>query len=212
MSSLAPVSRPERPVRPLRFPEPDRRRHRRAPVTLTGRLLDDTGAERACRTEDVSPGGASLAGAAAPPVGSKLIIYLNDIGRLEARVVRVDGPDRFAVRFEVSTRRRERIAETLILALNAARFAGQDSTGAETRRGRRYEGEGALKVELEDGTIITCSVLDFSLVGASLKCERAPPRLNSWVRVGPSYGRVARYIEHGFAVDFEPRTGALAPR
>jgi hypothetical protein len=29
--------------------------------------------------------------------------------------------------------------------------------------------------------------------------------LGGWVRVGQTYGRVARYLEDGFAVDFEAR-------
>jgi hypothetical protein len=38
-----------------------------------------------------------------------------------------------------------------------------------------------------------------------VKSKRAPPLLGVWVRVGTVYGRVARLIEGGFAIDLEPR-------
>lgn len=169
--------------------------------------MDQAKREHACRTEDLSPGGACI-GAQSPEIGSRVLLYLDRIGRIEAEVVRIDGPQRFAVKFESSTRQRERIAEALIVLLNETSPPELEAEGA--RRNKRYAGTGQLAVELEDGTSIDCMVLDFSLVGASLSCNRSPPRVGSWVRVGASYGRVARYLERGFAIDFQPRTSAPA--
>lgn len=185
----------------------DRRRFRRANTHLAGRFQDDSKREHPCRTEDLSPGGACI-GAPAPEIGSRVLIYLDRVGRVEAKVVRIDGPQRFAVVFVASARQRERIAEALILILNETKLPPDDVEGA--RRNKRYSGTGLLSVELEDGSSIECTVLDFSLVGASLSCKRNPPRVGSWVRCGASYGRVARYLERGFAVDFQPRTSAAA--
>ncbi len=185
----------------------ERRRFRRANAHLPGRFMDQSKREHVCRTEDLSPGGACI-GAPAPEIGTRVLIYLDRIGRVEAKVVRIDGPQRFAVVFEASARQRERIAEALILLLNETKIPVPDAEGA--RRNKRYAGAGLLAVELEDGTSIDCTVLDFSLVGASLSCNRNPPRVGSWVRVGASYGKVARYLERGFAIDFQPRTAAPA--
>jgi len=132
-----------------------------------------------------------------------VVLYLDRIGRVEAFVVRVENAQRFAVAFEAGVRKRETIAEALILLLNEARLTPEDE--AEPRRARRYNGTGVLQVELEDGTLLECQVLDFSLVGASLSCRVPPPRIGSWVRAGASYGRVARYLAGGFAIDFAPR-------
>lgn len=181
----------------------DRRRFRRASAHLTGRFLDNAQREHPCRTEDLSPGGACI-GAPAPEIGTRVLIYLDRIGRVEAKVVRIDGPMRFAVVFQASARQRERIAEALILVLNETKLEPEEVDGP--RRNKRYSGTGLLKVELEDGTQMECTVLDFSLVGASLGCVRIPPRVGSWVRVGASYGRVARYLDRGFAIDFQPRS------
>lgn len=186
----------------------DRRRFQRASAHLAGRFLDNAQREHPCRTEDLSPGGACI-GAPAPEIGTRVLIYLDRIGRVEAKVVRIDGPMRFAVVFDTSARQRERIAEALILVLNETKLEPEDVNGP--RRNKRYSGTGLLKVELEDGTLLECTVLDFSLVGASLGCVRIPPRVGSWVRVGASYGRVARYLDRGFAIDFQPRSAMPAP-
>lgn len=206
MSIITPIPS-ARSAEPPKRGGADRRRFRRANTHLAGRFLDHSRREHPCRTEDLSPGGACI-GAPAPEIGSRVLIYLDRIGRVEAKVVRIDGPQRFAVRFEASARQRERIAEALIVILNETKLPPDDVEGA--RRNKRYSGTGLLKVELEDGTSIDCTVLDFSLVGASLSCNRNPPRVGSWVRCGASYGRVARYLERGFAVDFQPRTAAPA--
>ena len=52
-----------------------------------------------------------------------------------------------------------------------------------------------------------CDVLDFSLVGASLRTAQRRPELGAWVRVGQTYGRVSRYLADGFAVDFQSIPG-----
>lgn len=206
MSNTLPID-PAPSPRSLKRSGADRRRFRRANTHLTGRFMDQQKREHACRTEDLSPGGACI-GAPTPEIGSRVLLYLDRIGRIEAKVVRIDGPQRFAVVFEASVRQRERIAEALIVLLNETRLPEFELEGA--RRNKRYTGAGQLAVELEDGTSIDCTVLDFSLVGASLSCNRNPPRIGSWVRVGASYGRVARYLERGFAIDFQPRTTAPA--
>ncbi|HRO02370.1 MAG TPA: hypothetical protein PLS69_02035 [Terricaulis sp.] len=48
-------------------------------------------------------------------------------------------------------------------------------------------------------------MLDFSLAGVTIRTNRAPPLIGVWVRVGALYGRVARIVEGGFAIDFERR-------
>lgn len=181
----------------------DRRRYRRAEARLTGRMLDASRREHAFLTEDLSPGGARIDGPA-PALGSRLIVYLDQLGRVEGQVVRVDGRNSFALSFETSARRREFIAETLIMLLNPERLSPDEA--AEGRRTPRYSGKGLLSVETEDGSMLDCKVLDFSLVGASLACTGNPPRLGSWVRAGASFGRVARYLSGGFAIDFAPRS------
>ncbi len=182
----------------VRRDAPDRRRFRRLDMGLSGRLLDRTGEEHDCRTLDISPGDARIASTARGRVGDRMIVYLKDVGRVEAEIVRLLESATFAVQFAATAHKRERIAEQLTLLINPALDEDED------RRVRRYSGAGVAPVELEDGTTVPCEILDFSLVGIAVKCARRP-LIGAWVKVGNQYGRVSRYLDQGFAIDFEVR-------
>jgi hypothetical protein len=178
---------------------PDRRRYRRLGLDLRGRLLDRGGHEHDCRTLDISAGDARIASPARAHAGDKLIVYLQEIGRVEAEIVRVLEGATFAVQFNASLHKRERIAEQLTLMINP------ECAVENERRNRRISGSGVVPIELEDGTTMPCEVLDFSLVGLAVKTMRVRPLIGAWVKIGNQYGRVSRYIDGGFAVDFESR-------
>jgi hypothetical protein len=179
---------------------PDRRRYFRAGVRLAGRVLNEAQSEFDCRTEDVSPGGARLMAATPVKHGESIVIYLSDLGRTPAHVVRVGEGGEFGVIFDISEHKREKIAERLCWALNRSLF---DET--EERRAPRKEATGtSVDVILEDGAILPCEMADFSLLGCSLRTTRARPRIGVWVQVGMTHGRVSRYFGDGFAVDFQP--------
>lgn len=178
---------------------PDRRRYRRLGLDLHGRLMDRSGEEHDCRTLDISPGDARIASPARVHQGDKLIVYLADLGRVEAEIVRVLEGATFAVQFNASLHKRERIAEQLTLMINP------ECAIEDERRNRRIVGNGVVPVELEDGTTMPCEVLDFSLVGLAVRTMRVRPLIGAWVKIGNQYGRVSRYIDGGFAVDFESR-------
>lgn len=180
---------------------PDRRRFRRLELVLGGRLMEPDGLEHDCRTLDISPGDARIASPARAFAGEKIIIYLKDIGRVESSVVRVLEENTFAVKFEASAHKRERIAEQLTVLANPA------SGVSEERRNIRHDGSGVTPVELEDGSTILCEIIDFSLVGIAVRTTKPRPLIGAWVRVGAQYARVSRYIDGGFAVDF-----AMKPR
>jgi hypothetical protein len=178
---------------------PDRRRYRRLGLDLRGRLLDRAGEEHDCRTLDISPGDARIASPAHAREGDRLIVYLQELGRVETEIVRVLDSAIFAVKFNATQHKRERIAEQLTLMINP------ECAVEDERRHRRIVGNGIVPVELEDGTSMPCEILDFSLVGLAVKTMRVRPLIGAWVKIGNQYGRVSRYIDGGFAVDFESR-------
>jgi hypothetical protein len=182
---------------------PDRRRFFRADVEIDGRILNSENREIDCRTADISAGGARLTSSIAPAMGEKILLYLGELGRTPAEVVRVGKAGEFAVTFIASNHKREKIAERLTWLLNKDLFA--DGPESEGRRETRFSAGGVIDITLEDGTALTCDVRDFSLLGCSLRTIRQRPPIGVWVRIGMTYGRVARYFEDGFAVDFEPR-------
>jgi PilZ domain len=176
----------------------ERRRFRRMSLVVSGRMLDGAGREHDCRTTDMSPGDARLAAPVPVQAGDKLVVYLEGFGRVAGRVARRCGEHEFALVFETSPHKRERLAETLTWLMNKER-AGVE---APEPRAARASAQSS-RVELEDGRAIEGEVLDFSLAGMTLRSPAPAPPLGAWVRVGATYGRVARHIDGGFAVDFE---------
>jgi len=179
----------------------ERRRFRRMPIAITGRLLDTAGHEHDCRTADISPGDARIVSDTTPDVGSHIVIYLAGIGRVSGRVARRCGEGEMAVIFNFSAHKREKLAEQLTLAVNK-------DLGIEETRSPPREGAQTVRLEFETGDVNDGEVVDFSLAGITIKSKRPPPLLGVWVRVGTVYGRVARLTEGGFAIDFEPRKQA----
>jgi hypothetical protein len=202
---VASFSAPLSQVRAVLARMPDRRRYFRAGVRLSGRVLNEAQDEFDCRTEDVSPGGARLTATTPVKNGESIVIYLNELGRTPAHVVRVgpmtDRGGEFGVIFDISEYKREKIAERLCWALNRGLFEE-----TEERRAPRKETAGGASVEviLEDGTTLPCEMADFSLLGCSLRTTQQRQRIGVWVQVGMTHGRVSRYFGDGFAVDFQP--------
>jgi hypothetical protein len=180
----------------------ERRRFRRAPLIINGRMLDPLGREHDFRTADLSPGDVRLASPILPEVGHRVVLYFEGFGRVTGSVARRCGGAEVAIIFEQSAHKREKMAEALIWAMNKAALGldeidRRSETINETRR---------TQIQLETGETIEGEVLDFSLAGITIRSSvKPPPLLGSWVRIGNGHGRIARYIEGGFAVDFETR-------
>lgn len=180
----------------------ERRRFRRMPVEITGRLLDPSGREHDCRTADISPGDVRIVSDMTPAVGERVIIYLDGFGRVSGKIARKCGEGEMAVIFDFSVHKREKMAEQLTLAVN------KDLGIEESPRAPLSEGAQTVRLEFETGESYDGEVVDFSLAGITIKSQRPPPLLGVWVRVGTVYGRVARLIDGGFAIDLEPRRRA----
>lgn len=175
----------------------ERRRHARVPLQLHGRFWADSAGEHACRLLDISPGGARIMSRSVPPHGTRIVLMLTSLGRLEGQVVRC-GEEEFSVCFSATTRKRDKLADTITWRFNKDRL-GLD----EDRHAPRKTGRGRAKILLQDGVVIQANVIDVSVTGAAFEClER--PRQNEPVKVGEMTGRVARILDNGFAVVFDP--------
>ncbi len=179
----------------------ERRRFRRAPIVVGGRMLDPLGRELDCRTADVSPGDIRLFAPTRLNVGQRVVLYLDAFGRVSGQVTRCGEENEYAMIFEASAHKREKLAETLTWLIN------KDKLGLEDQRKNARDGLHRTRIELENGHEIEGAVLDFSLAGMTIRTLNPPP-LGSWVKVSGVYGRVARRVEGGFAIDFEPKGGA----
>lgn len=177
----------------------ERRRFRRMPIEVNGRLLDGLGREHDCRTADISPGDIRIAAPILPTVGDRVVIYLAGFGRVSGFVARKCGEGEVAIIFDFTAHKREKMAEQLTLAAN------RDLGIEEPHRPAISDGSQMIKLEFETGEAYEGEVVDFSLAGITIKSRRPPPLIGVWVRAGNVYGRVARLIEGGFAIDLEPR-------
>jgi hypothetical protein len=175
----------------------DRRRHARVPLQLHGRFWSQDDGEHACRLLDMSPGGARIMSRETPVMGARIVLMITSIGRIEGLVVRCE-EDEFSVRFNAPSRKRDKLADAITWRFNKDRLGLE-----EDRHATRKTGRGRARVVLEDGVVIQANVIDVSVTGAAFEClER--PRLEEPVKVGEMNGRVARILDNGFAVVFDP--------
>ncbi len=178
----------------------ERRRFRRVPMEVSGRMLDPYGREHDCRTADISPGDARFMALAAVRVGDRIVFYSDALGRLEGLVVRRMSEGEFAVVLAATPHKREKLAETLTWLM--AKDTIGDEPLAPKRQAARALG-GPTEILLDDGGVILGEILDFSLVGMAIGSKGQRPAIGDWVRIGNVHGRVARWFENGFAIDFE---------
>lgn len=92
----------------------ERRKYRRVRANLVGRYMLADGAEYGCRIWDISPGGLALMASASGRLGERVIAYIDSIGRLEGRIIRVFSTG-FAIKIAATEYGRERIARRMVL-------------------------------------------------------------------------------------------------
>lgn len=179
----------------------ERRRQARTNLSLHVRFLLQDGTEHGGVVSDVSVGGMHIISDAQPAEGSIVIAYVEDLGRLEGIVSRIEDGG-IAIRLTLSALRRDKLEERL-------------GTGRKTHEGRRYQREaadGVTRILRADGRELTGRVIDLSLGGVSVETAEWPP-LGEQVMVGKMRGRVVRHHETGIAVEFTeipPSRGSLA--
>ena len=175
----------------------DRRRHQRVDLPLKARFLTETGDERTAVVLNISAGGAILRAKFPPAFGQSVVLYVDQIGRVEAKVVR-SGDDTFAVNYRKRRAKHAKIADTLTTALHSRR------RGADRRKNPRIGQDAPATVYLEDGRELKCSILDISLTGASIEINPRPP-LGMHLILGRMNAKVVRRHDKGVGVVF---TGA----
>ena len=174
----------------------ERRRHARVPVVVMGRYMLEDRQEFPCQTRDISPGGLLLTAPFPGRIGERVVLYLDELGRLEGRVARTV-PGGFAMTIATSIRKRDKLAAQLTWLANRS-VLGMP----EDRRHERIVPRAAMViVTLADGRQLTCRLIDISVSGAAMTCET---RLEKGmdVTVGSTPARVVRATDGGIAVEF----------
>ena len=174
----------------------ERRSFQRVRVKVYGRFMLEDRTEHACQVVDMSPGNVALRTDRIGQPGEKVIAYLDHIGRVEGKITRIID-NGFAMSVGATARKRDKLAAQLTW------LANRDILNLpEDRRHDRIVPRNPIAVlTLEDGTKMTCRIIDLSLSGAAIAAENRPP-LKSTVMLGRVQGRVVRNLEDGFALEF----------
>lgn len=183
----------------LRLPQEarERRLHRRVPWTTRARGLTEDGVEFTAQTVDICAGGIRIVVEQPLRVGETLVLYLDDIGRVEGSVIRPLSETEYAVVLSNPRRKREKIADQLTWLINRDRL-----NLVEERVAERRPGGGQVLVKFGQGMSVACAVVDISIFGAALRTNGPRPMLGVKVKVGERAGTCVRFFDGGFAVDF----------
>ena len=173
----------------------ERRRYQRVRVHLLGRYMLPDRREFPCQIINMSPAGLALLAPGIGNVGDRVIAYLDHIGRIEGKITRIID-NGFAMTVAATARKRDKLAAQLTW------LANRDINLPEDRRRDRIVPRNPIAIlTLEDGSKMTCRIIDMSLSGAAIAAETRPP-LRSLVMLGPVQARVVRNLEEGFGIEF----------
>jgi c-di-GMP-binding flagellar brake protein YcgR len=174
----------------------ERRRFQRVKIHLLGRYMLPDRREFPCQVINMSPGGLAMLAPGIGNVGDRVIVYLDHIGRVEGKITRIIDSG-FAMSVSATPRKRDKLASQLTW------LANRDILNLpEDRRHERIMPRNPIAtLTLEDGTRLTCRIIDLSMSGAAVSAEKRPP-LQSKVALGKVLARVVRNLEEGFALEF----------
>jgi c-di-GMP-binding flagellar brake protein YcgR len=174
----------------------ERRRFQRVKIHLLGRYMLPDRREFPCQVINMSPGGLAMLAPGLGNVNDRVIVYLDHIGRVEGKITRIIDSG-FAMSVSATPRKRDKLASQLTW------LANRDILNLpEDRRHERIVPRNPVAtLTLEDGTRLTCRIIDLSMSGAAVSAEKRPP-LQSKVALGKVLARVVRNLEEGFALEF----------
>ena len=177
---------------------PDRRRHKRIAVELLGRFMRENKQEHPCKLIDVSAGGAAIKpmSAVSLGIGERVVAFFDHIGGIEGTIVR-EFEGGVAFKLVATQHKREKLAATLTWLLNRSELDGAE----ERRHDRISPNSGRQQLQLAEGIVLECDVLDISISGASIGTP-ARPDIGTEVILGKLRARVMRHHPLGFGVQF----------
>jgi len=174
----------------------ERRRFQRVNVDLLGRYMLPDRREFPCQVVNMSPGGMAVIAPVSAQPGERVIAYVDHLGRLEGHVARLF-PNGFAMTISATTRKRDKLAAQLTWLANRHILGLPE----DRRHDRIVPRNPIAPLILSNGVNVSCRVVDFSQSGAAIVSDQRP-QIGSLVTLGKVPGRVVRYLDDGFAVEF----------
>ena len=178
----------------------DKRKYERIMLHLPGQLfnpLNNTTVE--CKILNLSAGGAALQCDSAFLPGISLVLYIENFGRFEGKMLVHEG-GQHVLEFSNKEIKRARLVKMLNSFLNEG-MAGVMKARMRART-HPYVNN---KIILENGKRETYDILDISLQGLSLRTRLRPP-IGEIVDLGRIRARVIRHDIEGIAVEYVKET------
>jgi hypothetical protein len=174
----------------------ERRKHQRVKVIILGRYMLSDRREYPCQTIDMSPGGVAIHAPVKGKIGERVVIYFDQLGRVEGKIVR-HLESGFALVLSVPFIKREKLADQLTW------LANRQSLGMpEDRRHERVVPHNPRStLILTDGREYMTKIVDVSLSGAALNTDANLP-VGTPVMLGKTPAVVVRSFPDGIAVEF----------
>jgi hypothetical protein len=174
----------------------ERRKHQRVTVELMGRYMLESRREFPCQTSNISPGGLALVAPVAGNLGERVVVYLDQLGRVEGTIVRLL-PNGFAIEFSATIRKRDKLAAQLTWLANR-QILGMP----EDRRHERIQPRNPRTViTLDNGVQSVARLIDVSTSGAGVSTD-LPLALGQRIVVGRLPAKIVRKFDGGVAVEF----------
>lgn len=175
----------------------ERRAYERVRLTLPGRYMLEDGTEYPCETVNISPLGVLLRGLKPGQVGSRVVAYIEGVGRLEGVVVR-SAAGVFALALLATPRKAGRLAERITWLSRAGGDLAQDAR----EHPRMDGGLDPVSVRTPNGMEHRGALIDLSIEGAALLLE-ARVVLGDTLVINGLSARVVRTFRGGCAVKFD---------
>jgi PilZ domain len=174
----------------------ERRKHQRVNVELMGRYMLESRREFPCQTLNISPGGLALVAPVPGVIGERVVVYLDQVGRVEGAIVRLL-PNGFAIAFSATVRKRDKLASQLTWLANR-QILGMP----EDRRHERVQPRNPRTVvTLDNGVQSVARLIDVSTSGAGLSTD-LKLAIGQRIVVGRLPAKVVRLFDNGVAVEF----------
>jgi PilZ domain len=180
----------------LRALSEDRRRYQRVRVNLLGRYMLADRREFPCQVVNMSPGGMAVIAPVGGAPGERVIAYVDHLGRVEGHIARTF-QNGFAMTISATARKRDKLAAQLTWLANRHLLDSPE----DRRHGRTVPRNPIGRLIMPNGINVACRIIDMSQSGAGIATDQRPP-LGALVTIGKVQGRVVRYLEDGFAVEF----------
>jgi hypothetical protein len=175
-----------------------------ARVNLPGRYAlasrrDPLGNRRefGCRAMTVSTDAMVLVAPRSGPVGERVLVHLEHLGKLEGRIVLLMKHG-FGMTITATDEERQRIASRLEWLEKQAAAAVSDAR----RYDRHVPNQPVAALTFPGGIMMSCRIVDISASGAAVYSDYIP-NIGLPVSLGHISGRVVRRFAEGFAMEFD---------